>query len=120
MEKYPPSCRKTDALSFGQKEVSKEKEYDLLGGTKVPSGNQKALSSMGISSWRALLVYQWDDLSGRGARKLAREDEDVPTMQGIPTYSGFTLREYQKRGQVLNYGLNLEVCGHLMSQDPTP
>jgi hypothetical protein len=59
-------------------------------------------------------------MSGRGARKLAREDADVPTMQGISTYSGFPLREYQKRGQVLNYGLDLEVCCHLMLQDPAP
>jgi hypothetical protein len=47
----------SDALPFGQKEVSKEKEYALLGGTKVPSRNQKALPSMGVSFWRALLVY---------------------------------------------------------------
>jgi hypothetical protein len=43
-----------------------------------------------------VLVYQWHDLPGRGARKLAREDGDVPTMQGIPTdsvfHSGLTLQ----------------------------
>jgi hypothetical protein len=36
-----------------------------------------------------VLVYQWHDLPGRGARKLAGEDGDVPTMQGIPTDSVF-------------------------------
>jgi hypothetical protein len=44
------------------------------------------MSGMGIPKWAHLLVYQWDDLSGRGARKLAREDEDVPTMRGIPIH----------------------------------
>jgi hypothetical protein len=35
---------------------------------------------MGISSWASLLVYKWDDLPGSGARKLAEEDENMPTM----------------------------------------
>jgi hypothetical protein len=35
---------------------------------------------MGISSWESLLVYQWDDLSGQGAKKLAKKDKNMPTM----------------------------------------
>ena len=57
-----------------------------------------ALPSMGISYWRTLLVYQWDNLSGGGARKLAQEDGNVPTMQGIPAYSGFPLKESIRKG----------------------
>jgi hypothetical protein len=43
-------------------------------------GDKTKLPGMGISSRASLLVYQWDYLSGRGARKLAREDEYVPTL----------------------------------------
>jgi hypothetical protein len=46
---------------------------------------------MGFSSWTSLLVYQWDDLSGPGAGKLAQEDEDMSTMQSVRDYVG-TLR----------------------------
>ena len=59
---------------------------------KVSDGDQAKLPGMGISKWAAMLVYQWDNLSGRGTRKLAREDEDVPTMQGIPIYVASLLR----------------------------
>jgi hypothetical protein len=55
-------------------------------------GDQTKLPGMGISKWTALLVYQWDRLSGRGSRELAQEDEDVPTMQGIPIYVASILR----------------------------
>jgi hypothetical protein len=41
---------------------------------------------MGISSWASLLVYKWDDLPGRGAKKLARENENMPAMQGVPNH----------------------------------
>jgi len=55
-------------------------------------GDQAKLPGVGISKWASLLVYQWDHLSGGSARKLAQEDEDVPTMRGIPTYFIFLLR----------------------------
>ena len=55
----------------------------MLGDTEVSYGDQTKLPGMGISKWAALLVYQWDHLPGRGATKLAREDEDVPTVQSI-------------------------------------
>jgi hypothetical protein len=57
-----------------------------LGDKKVSYGGEAKMSGMGIPKWAPLLVYQWDDLSGRSAGKLAREDEDVPTMRGIPIY----------------------------------
>jgi hypothetical protein len=41
---------------------------------------------VGISSWAPLLVYQWDDLSRSGARKLAKKNENMPTMQSVPNY----------------------------------
>jgi hypothetical protein len=52
----------------------------LLGDTGVPYGNKAKLPSVGISSWASLLVYKWDDLPGPGAIKLAKEDENMPTM----------------------------------------
>jgi len=58
----------------------------------MSSGDQTKLPGMGISKWAALLVYQWDCLSGRGARELAHEDEDMPRMQGIPAYFASLLR----------------------------
>ena len=64
----------------------------MLGDKKMSYGDQAKLPGVGISKWASLLVYQWDDLSGRGARKLAREDEDVPRMQGIPTYFASLLK----------------------------
>jgi hypothetical protein len=51
-----------------------------LGDKKMSYGDEAKLPDMGISKWASLLVYQRDGLLGRGARKLAREDEDVPTM----------------------------------------
>jgi hypothetical protein len=57
MEEYPRSCRTTGSLSFGQETVSAQKEHALLGDTEMSSGDQTILSSMGISSWRTLLVY---------------------------------------------------------------
>ncbi len=54
----------------------------MLGDSEVSGRDQTKLPGMGISKWRSLLVYQWDDLSGRGAG-LAEQDEPVPTMQGI-------------------------------------
>ena len=59
---------------------------------KVSDGDQAKLPGMGISKWAALLVYQWDCLSGRSARELAQEVEDVPTMQGIPISVASLLR----------------------------
>ena len=47
---------------------------------KVSYEDQTKLPCMGISRGAALLVCQRDHLSGRGARKLAREDKGVPTM----------------------------------------
>jgi hypothetical protein len=64
----------------------------VLGDTKVSYGNETKLPGMGISSRASLLVYKWDYLSRRDARKLAREDEYVPTMQGIPIYVSSPLR----------------------------
>jgi hypothetical protein len=61
----------------------------LLGDTEVPYGNQAKLPSMGISSWASLLVHKWDDLPGRGARKLAKEDENMPTMQSVPNHVAY-------------------------------
>jgi hypothetical protein len=46
----------------------------------MSNGDQTKLPDMGISKWAALLVYQWDCLSGRSAKELAHEDKDVPTM----------------------------------------
>jgi hypothetical protein len=46
---------------------------------------------MGISSWPPLLVYQWDDLSGPGARKVGKEDENMPTMQGVPKHAAVSV-----------------------------
>lgn len=57
-----------------------------MGDTEVSYGDEAKLPGMGISKWASLLVYQWDDLPGRGARELAREDEGMPAMQGIPIY----------------------------------
>jgi len=49
--------------------------------------NQNAkLPCIGVSSWTSLLVYKWCDLSGRGAGKLAKEDEMMPTVRCIPAY----------------------------------
>jgi hypothetical protein len=51
---------------------------------------------MGISSWASLLVHKWDHLPGRGARKLAKEDENMPTMQSVPNriaYLGGRIRD---------------------------
>jgi hypothetical protein len=39
---------------------------------------------MGVSGGESLLVYQWDDLRGPYARKLAKEDQNMPAMQGVP------------------------------------
>jgi hypothetical protein len=64
----------------------------MLGDTKVFYGDKTKLPGMGFSSRAVLLVYQWDYLSGRCARKLAREDEWVPTMQDIPIYVSSPLR----------------------------
>jgi hypothetical protein len=88
VEEHPRACRETGAFSSGHGEVSWEKERTLLGDTRLPRGDEAKLPGMGISEWAPLLVYQWDDLSGRGARELAQEDEDVPTMQGIHIYVG--------------------------------
>jgi hypothetical protein len=52
----------------------------LLEDKKVPSGIQAKLSRMGIPNWAFVLVYQRDDMSGGRAEKLAKQDEDVPTM----------------------------------------
>jgi hypothetical protein len=43
----------------------------VLGDTEVSYGDEEKLPGMGISKWAPLLVYQWDDLPGLGARKLA-------------------------------------------------
>jgi hypothetical protein len=58
-----------------------------LGDTKVSHGDQAKLSSMGISGGKSLLVYKWDDLPGPYARKLAKEDENMPAMQGVPNHA---------------------------------
>jgi hypothetical protein len=57
-----------------------------LGSTKVSFGDQAKLPSVGISERASLLVYQWHNLPRRGARDLARQDENVPKVQGIPIY----------------------------------
>jgi len=41
---------------------------------------------MGIPSWTSLLVYQWHNMSWGGTRKLARENEDMQTMRGVPIF----------------------------------
>ena len=58
----------------------------MLEYTKVSYQDKAKLSSMGISNWASLLVYKWDHLPWRSARKLEREDEDMPTMRSIQRY----------------------------------
>jgi len=55
----------------------------LLGDTGVPHGDKAKLPGVGISSRTSLLVYKWDDLPGTGAKKLAKEDENMPTMPSV-------------------------------------
>jgi hypothetical protein len=57
-----------------------------LGDTKVSHEDQAKLPGMGISKWASLLVYQRDNLPGRSATELAREDENVPTVRGLPIH----------------------------------
>ena len=47
-------------------------------------GEEAELPGMGLPSWASLLVYQRDHMSWRKETKLAREDEGMPTMRGIP------------------------------------
>jgi hypothetical protein len=77
MEEHTFVYRTTGALSFGCQEVQfpHQKEQAMLGDTKVPYGDKRKLPRMGISRRASLLVYQWDYLSGRCARKLGRENE---------------------------------------------
>jgi hypothetical protein len=46
---------------------------------------------MGISDWAFVLVYQRHDMSWGETEKLAREDEDVPTVRGVPVYVAYPL-----------------------------
>jgi len=43
----------------------------------------KKMSGMGITVRTTLLVYQWDDMRGKRAKRLGREDEDMSKMQGF-------------------------------------
>jgi hypothetical protein len=52
----------------------------MLENTKMPNVNPTELSGMGIPNRDSLLVYKWHDLSWRGSRELAGEDENVPAM----------------------------------------
>jgi hypothetical protein len=54
-----------------------------LGNKKVPYGHQKKMPGVGITGRTTLLVYQWDDMPGKSAKRLVREDEDMPKMQGF-------------------------------------
>jgi hypothetical protein len=71
---------------------------------------------MGISGWTSLLVYQWDDLPGPGAKKLAKEDENMPTMQSVPNHVAY-LRCGVRDGlpypiQIFNNGGNFQPDGY--------
>jgi hypothetical protein len=36
-----------------------------------------------------LLVYKWDDLPGPSAKQLAKEDENMPTMQSVSDHVAY-------------------------------
>jgi hypothetical protein len=38
---------------------------------------------MGTSSWASVLVYQWNDMSWKETKQLARKNEDMSTMRRI-------------------------------------
>jgi len=123
MEEDPCSCRTTDAISSGQGELGKQRKRALLGNIGLFHRNQTKLPSMDVSQWRALLVHQWQDQPGQSAKKLAEEDEDVPAVQGIPSYSARHLRSGAKpqlAGGLLDDSI-LEVvvqCGSLRCISP--
>jgi hypothetical protein len=73
----------TGPIPSGHEEFLQWTDQPLLGDTGMLHGDQGKLSGMGISGGASLLVYQRDHLSWRGARELARKDEDVPTMQSV-------------------------------------
>jgi len=47
-------------------------------------GGPAKMSRLGVSSGTSLLVHQWDDLSRRGSKGLAEEDENMSAVQSIP------------------------------------
>jgi hypothetical protein len=46
----------------------------------VPYDHKTKLPGMGITGRTTLLVYQWDDVSGKSAARLVGKDEDMPKM----------------------------------------
>jgi hypothetical protein len=71
--------RAAGALFNGHEGKDFKEFSSLLGYTGMFSRKSGGLSGVGIQWGRAMLVHQWDNLSGRGAKKLARKDKDMPT-----------------------------------------
>jgi hypothetical protein len=58
----------------------------MLGDKKMSYKYEEKLSCMGIPNWASLLVYQRYNMSRRGTGKLARKNEDMQTMRGVPVF----------------------------------
>jgi hypothetical protein len=74
----------------------------MLGDTGMLRGSQGKLPRMGISCWTSLLVYKRNNLSWPNSRQLAKEDENMPTMQTV-----------QKHGFSLKFKLAITTCTYL-------
>src|SRR5512147_2548848 len=92
MEKYSCAYRTSGPFFHPYEEAAARPVSAVLGDRRLRSGTSAALPGKGISGRTYMLVYQRHYLPGHDSGRLAKEDGDVPAMQGIQSNAAVTLR----------------------------
>jgi len=83
MAGYPLTRRTPGTVPHGPEVFSKQEYQTMLGDEAMFRENPAGVPRMGVSGRASLLVHQRDLLWRQSAKKLAREDGDMPAVHGI-------------------------------------